>query len=423
MNVVSLFSGCGGLDFGFEAAGWNISYRNDSDAHACSTLRLNSPHRGAEIQCAPIAEVSSAEIARRSGVASDSVDLVIGGPPCQPFSKSAYWSRGDTLRLKDPRANTLEDYFRVVEGLRPKAFVLENVHGISYSGKEEGFQFLLERIREINRKTGTDYRPSWKLLNAADYGVPQLRVRFFLVALRTGKEFLFPNPTHGEGESGNATLFDLQRKPYATAWDALANVRPDPGERLDVGGKWGKLLPSIPEGENYLWHTDRKGGLPLFGWRTRYWCFLLKLAKNQPSWTIQAQPGPAIGPFHWENRKLSWRELAALQTFPKNFRIDAPRVEVQRQIGNAVPSLLAEVLGRALREQVFGERCGEPPRLSVPSMGAPPSPEPPQAVPREYLSLAGAHAPHPGTGKGPSYQVAARKHLTADGPVIATDAI
>lgn len=401
MSVVSLFSGCGGLDFGLEAAGWTVAYRNDLDRHSCATLRLNTD---GYVQCAPVEEVSSSEIRRCVGSDSNAVDLVVGGPPCQPFSKSAYWSRGDTLRLKDPRAATLDEYFRIVEELKPKAFLLENVHGIGYSGKEEGFQFLIRRIREINRNTGTDYRPSWAVLNAADYGVPQVRVRFFLVALRNGSDFVFPKPTHGTRESAGATLFEIDRQPYSTAWDALADVKPDPGEKLDVGGKWGKLLPSIPEGENYLWHTDRKSGLPLFGWRTRYWCFLLKLAKAQPSWTIQAQPGSAIGPFHWMNRRLSWRELAALQTFPVSFRIDSPRVEAQRQIGNAVPSLLAEVLGRALRKQVLDARCDEQLQLAVPRRGCIPLPEGVQPVPDEYLPLIGDHAPHPGTGKGRSYQ-------------------
>lgn len=402
MNVVSLFTGCGGLDYGIEAAGWNIVFRNDVDHHSCNTLRVNGR---TDVQCAPIEDVSSAEIRRFAGSAKDSVDLVIGGPPCQPFSKSAYWSRGDTLRLKDPRANTLDEYFRVIEDFKPKAFLLENVHGINYTGKEEGFQFIIQRIREINRRTGTDYRPSWRILNAADFGVPQLRVRFFLVALRSGKEFVFPQPTHDGTNTGYPTLFGINRKPYSTAWDALAHVKPDFGEKLTVGGKWGKLLPSIPEGENYLWHTNRKGGLPLFGWRTRYWCFLLKLAKNKPSWTIQAQPGSAVGPFHWENRKLSWRELAALQTFPSDFQIDAPRIEIQRQIGNAVPSLLAEVLGRSLIEQIYGLRFEEAPRLAVSRKANIPPPEQIQTVPHEYLNLIGDHAPHPGTGKGRFYQV------------------
>jgi DNA (cytosine-5)-methyltransferase 1 len=381
-----------------EAAGWNIVYRNDIDHHSCSTLRLNGR---SDVQCAPIEEVSTNEICRFAGSAKD-VDLVIGGPPCQPFSKSAYWSRGDTLRLKDPRSNTLREYFRVIEDFKPKAFLLENVHGISYTGKEEGLQFIIDKIREINRKTGTDYRPRWKVLNAADFGVPQLRVRFFLVAIRNGKEFVFPQPTHFDADTAHPDLklSNINLAPYSTTWDALRDVNPDTGENLRVGGKWGKLLPSIPEGENYLWHTDRKGGMPLFGWRTRFWCFLLKLAKNKPSWTIQAQPGSAIGPFHWDNRKLSWREQAALQTFPSDFRINSPRAEIQRQIGNAVPSLLAEILGRSLMEQVSGERTKESLNLSIRRNADIPPAERIQPVPEEYFCLRGIHAPHPGTGKG-----------------------
>ncbi|MDR2613437.1 MAG: DNA cytosine methyltransferase [Deltaproteobacteria bacterium] len=128
--------------------------------------------------------------------------------------------------------------------------------------------------------------------------------------------------------------------------------------------------------------------------------FLLKLAKDRPSWTIQVQPGPAIGPFHWESRRLSWREMAALQTFPPGFRISAPQAEIQRQIGNAVPLLLAEALGRSLGVQVAGARAGGPPRLAVRRKGDIPPPERIQPVPEEYLRLIGVHPSHTGTGRG-----------------------
>ena len=194
--------------------------------------------------------------------------------------------------------------------------------------------------------------------------------------------------------------------PYVSAWEAIGNIPLDPQQKLKVGGKWADLLPSIPEGENYLWHTDRKGGLPLFGWRTRYWSFLLKLSKRLPSWTIQAQPGSAIGPFHWTNRKLSWQEMAGIQTFPRNFQIDAPRTEIQRQIGNAVPSLMAEVLAREIAKQMFGKVNEKTLSLAVPHRDTIPEPEPVRPVPPEYLHLVGDHAPHPGTGKGRSYMTA-----------------
>src|SRR5690606_25036105 len=121
----------------------------------------------------------------------------------------------------------------------------------------------------------------------------------------------------------------------------------------------------------------RGGGSPLFGWRRRYWTFLLKLAKNRPSWTIQAQPGPAVGPFHWNNRRLSSRELCRLQTFPDDVEIYGSRVSVQKQLGNAVPSLLAEVIGREIRVQIFRKRrTKKQPKLMPPDRSPPPAPEP-----------------------------------------------
>lgn len=399
MQVVSLFSGAGGLDYGFEAAGFTTAFSNDFDRYSCDTLRLNgrsNVHEG------PIEEISTSEVLSSAGLSSSEIDVLVGGPPCQPFSKSAYWTKGDTLRLADPRANTLEHYFRFVEELKPRVFLLENVHGLNYSGKEEGFQYILQRISEINRKQGCNYRPVWKVINVADHGVPQLRVRFFLIASRDGLGFAFPKPTCAANTSGEIPLFGASAlEPHVGAWEAIGDIPLDPSQKLTVGGKWGELLPSIPEGENYLWHTDRKGGQPLFGWRTRYWCFLLKLAKRLPSWTIQAQPGSAIGPFHWRNRKLSWQEMAALQTFPKSFRIEGPRAEIQRQLGNAVPSLMAEILARAIAQQLLNQQVENTPVLAVKRKQDIPSPTPVERVPEKYLHLVGKHKPHPGTGKGP----------------------
>lgn len=189
---------------------------------------------------------------------------------------------------------------------------------------------------------------------------------------------------------------------YRTAWDALADVSPALDEDLAVKGKWADLLPSIPEGWNYIWHTERGKGLRLFGWRRRYWSFLLKLAKNLPSWTIQAQPGPAVGPFHWENRRLSMRELCRLQTFPDDVVISGKHGAVQRQVGNAVPSLLAEVLAREIRTQLLGRRPLQTPLVLLPPDRSPAPPaERTRAVPAKYRSLVADHAAHPGTGKGP----------------------
>ncbi|WP_225412704.1 DNA cytosine methyltransferase [Stigmatella hybrida] len=397
-KVISLFTGAGGMDYGFEAAGFETAVSLEIDHDCCETLRA-SPRRTAVIERS-IFEVPTEELLEAGRLIRGEADLLIGGPPCQPFSKSGYWARGDARRLDDPRADTLAAYMQAVEKALPRVFVLENVTGLAFSGKDEGLLLLLDKIQRINAATGSNYRPYYQVLNAAAYGVPQMRERFVLVASREGLPFEFPAPTHVE-PSKQPDLLDAGLPPYRTAWDAIGDIKPDPSEDLTVRGKWGALLPSIPEGQNYLFHTDRGGGLPLFGWRRRYWTFLLKLAKNRPSWTIQAQPGPAVGPFHWENRRLSIKELARLQTFPDNVHVQGGRTSAQRQLGNAVPSLLAEVLGRAIRTQLLGLTSLRGGLKLLPADRRPmPPPEKETPVPKAFHQLIGAHEAHPGTGKG-----------------------
>lgn len=395
-TLISLFSGAGGLDYGLEAAGFRTGVAVEMDRDCCETLRRN--RRWPVIERS-IFEVPTAEMLEAAGSKRGQLDLVIGGPPCQPFSKSGYWARGDTKRLGDPRAGTLGAYMRVVEEALPRAFLLENVEGLAYSEKNEGLRFVLKMVEAINKKAHVNYAPSFRVLCAADYGVPQLRFRLFMIASRDGEAFAFPSPTHWpRRDADDATSPPLER--YRTAWDALADVGPGADEDLAMRGKWADLLPTIPEGSNYLWHTDRGGGIPLFGWRRRFWSFLLKLSKALPSWTIQAQPGPGTGPFHWSNRRLSMRELARLQTFPDDVRVHGAYRAVHRQVGNAVPSLLGEVLGREIRRQILGERVPEGLKLLPPDRSPAPAPERRKRVPRQFRSLRGRYTAHPGTGKG-----------------------
>jgi len=400
LQLISLFSGAGGLDYGFEAAGYETKVAIEFNHEACETLRAN---RAFPVIENDIHKVTSDEILDVAGLKPGDPDILIGGPPCQPFSKSGYWARGDTARLDDPRADTLHAYMRCVRDLLPRVFLLENVAGINYKGKSDGLLLLQDLTSAINEEKGTKYALSWQVLDASHYGVPQKRTRFFLVAHREGKRFQFPSPTHkavDDFDDEQLPLdFDLSLDPLTTAWDAIGSLK-TPRDGLEVQGRWAELLPSIPEGENYLWHTDRKEGLPLFGWRRRYWSFLLKLSKRRPSWTIQAQPGPAIGPFHWENRRLSIEEMARLQTFPKNLTYVGSRIAVQKQLGNAVPSLLAEILGREISRQLLGRRPRKNLKLAVPKARPIPPPEIVHDVAEKYLHLVGNHPEHPGTGKG-----------------------
>lgn len=394
MRAISLFTGVGGLDFGFEAAGFETAVALEIDAACCRSIRANRSWRVIEDD---IHRVSSEKLLNAAELRPGEADVLIGGPPCQPFSKSGYWVNGDAKRLGDERADTLSAYLRILRDTRPKSFLLENVYGLAYRNKDEGLERILSGVEAINREIGTNYRPSLQIVNAADHGVPQIRERVLIVASRDGKPFDFP-----AARFGDPSMLEPGRMPWRTCWDAMGNLPAAPNEEdLRVGGKWAALLPSIPEGHNYLWHTRRGGGLPLFGWRTRYWNFLLKLAKNRPSWTIQAQPGSATGPFHWANRKLSSRELARLQTFPDDVIFPASRNEIQRMLGNAVPSLLAEVVARQIAVQLLGARpYMTEPTLLPPDRGPTPAPEPVRPVSRLYRALIDDHADHPGTGLG-----------------------
>jgi DNA (cytosine-5)-methyltransferase 1 len=393
-SVLSLYTGAGGLDLGLEAAGFRTVRCIESDVECRSVLQRNRPawtlsRVGNVFDLDPEAEAAS--VASEHG----EIGLVAGGPPCQPFSKAGRWVNGQVSGLTDPRAQTLDSFFDFVAAARPRAFVLENVVGLAHGGDSGGLAHVLRLIAAVNSRAQTAYAANVFSMNSAEYGVPQLRRRLFVVGERSGQLLVAPTATHSSSEMEG-------RMPYASAWDAIGDLDVDhwPAE-LTPTGKWAGLLPSIPEGENYLWHTSRGGGLPLFGWRTRYWSFLLKLAKALPSWTIQAEPGPATGPFHWRSRLLSVRELARLQTFPDDYEFSSNRRHALRQVGNAVPPLLAEAVGRAVLEQVFGVIEEQPPRYGIHGRGGATRPEEVRDVPSRYTATSGALSDHPGKGLGP----------------------
>ena len=402
-TVLSLFSGAGGLDLGLEEAGFEPVLCVEIDEDSRATLKRNRP----EWRLADPGDIQALEpdeILRQAGLKPRELRLLAGGPPCQPFSKSAYWANGNGLRLHDPRASTLCGYVRVVEATLPDILLLENVKGLAYKKKDEGIKLLHRELATVNRRYGTRYALQQIHLNTAAYGVPQMRERLFLVASVDGRSLKFPLPTHGEGDG-------IER--YRTTWDAIGHLDYETwSPELNPAGRWAALLPSIPEGHNYLWHTPRneqKGSEPLFGWRTRYWSFLLKLAKNQPSWTIQAEPGPATGPFHWRSRLLSIKELCRLQTFPDGYEIVGTRRSAHRQVGNAVPSAIAELLGLEIRRQLLGEKVRHSLQLLPPARSDCPSPSRPFRVPKQYLHLRGRHSDHPGPSLGPGALQRARQ--------------
>ena len=182
--ALSLFTGAGGLDLCLEAAGFSISICVEVDEDARRTLMANrSSWKLAKPE--DIHRIEPDELLAQADLRQGDVALLAGGPPCQPFSKSAYWSNGGVRGLCDPRTSTLHAYLKVVEAALPRALLLENVKGLASNGKDEGgWQLFQDEIQAINRRQGTEYNPQVIHLNAADYGVPQIRERVFILAQR-----------------------------------------------------------------------------------------------------------------------------------------------------------------------------------------------------------------------------------------------
>jgi DNA (cytosine-5)-methyltransferase 1 len=382
-RVLSLFSGIGGLDLGFEAAGMDIVGSVESDDMA----RLSLGQNRSWPQISPHDVDAVDEIA---GALGDTVDVIIGAPPCQPFSKAAEWHPASRAGLGDDRGLLIYSVLDLVERLAPKLVILENVQGF-VRGRTSVIPAIAEAVSKLAVATGHRYQLEYKILDAHEFGTPQHRRRAIVALSRIGP-FVWPDPV------------PVAERPVA--WDAIGDLSSH-GETPSAAGKWAELLPSIPEGWNYQWHTNRAGGLPLFGYRTRYWSFLLKLAKDQPAWTLAAQPGPSTGPFHWDSRPLTANEMLRLQGFPEGWKVLGDRREVVRQIGNATPPALAEAVARCAVAMLGGERHqarthvlrreGTIPRAVVTAR-----------VPGKYQHLlATDHDDHPGTGLGP-----APRHVT-----------
>lgn len=334
---ISLFSGAGGLDLGAEQAGFEVRAAVELNKDAALTMEKNFSALHSPVIQQDILEVPTEQILGSAGLGTgERPDLLIGGPPCTPFSKSGFWLEWKRSGL-DPTASLLQAYTRVLREARPRAFVLENVYALTYNNRASrpAFSRLLREIDEVG------YDARWKVLNAADYGVPQARPRLFVIGSPKGTPIPdHPAPSHGgQWERRSSGASDLQ---HVTAGEALLGVVSDSEPTEKLSGQWADLLPDIPPGDNYLHYTAERGHPePVFKWRSRYWSFLLKLSPDKPSPTIQAQPGPNVGPFHWENRRLRVPEIKRLFTFPDTFELVGNRSSVQAQLGNSVPPQLA----------------------------------------------------------------------------------
>ena len=337
---MSLFSGCGGLDVGIEAAGFRVAVASDADETCAETYRQN--FNGVPYVVGKIGNVSTEDLLAAGNLRRGEVDLLVGGPPCPAFSKSRFYRTEKPRALDDPvAAETIGGYLRVLKDVRPRAFLLENVKGLAYGVHREALDHIIATATELG------YSASWQVVNAADYGVPQIRERCLVLGSLNGT-VQAPQPTHAKVPG----VLGAQFSPWVTAGDALRDLDTEDNasdEGHFAGGAHHELLCGVPPGDNYLFYTEERGHpAPTFKWRSRYWSFLLKLSPEMPSWTIQARRSNNMGPFHWRSRILRIAEVKRLQTFPDAFEL-AGNIEKQwRQIGNAVPPLLAARFAREL---------------------------------------------------------------------------
>lgn len=392
LRLLSLFSGAGGMDVGLELAGFEPIACLEINKVAQETLRLNRPNWPVW-ENGDVVSAAKSLTPREFGLEPGELDLIAGGPPCQPFSTAGQWATNGRLGMEDTRANTVHALLDLFERFRPRAVLLENVQGF-LSGPSSALPEIERRVAHVNNRYGTSYTLHWLIVNAADYGVPQNRKRAITVIAESSMSWSWPEPSH-------------VAKPV-TAWDALCDLHESAESLPRPQGKWATLLASIPEGNNYQWLTSEGGGEELFGYRTRYWNFLLKLAKDRPSWTLPASPGPSAGPFHWDNRPLSVRERMRLQSFPDYWELAGGFRDQVKLVGNATPPLLAEIVGSRIAESLGGTAGKLNTLLSIQPALTEPGVAEHADLPGEFRHLVGRKAAHGGTGKGPAPKSSAK---------------
>jgi DNA (cytosine-5)-methyltransferase 1 len=393
-TMLSCFSGVGGLDLGLEAAGFESIGCLEIDPSARAALGANRP----SWPLLDVEDVISAGSRLRPkdlGIEARELTLIAGGPPCQPFSKAAQWA-APKRGITDTRGTAVGGMLELIKSFLPAAVLMENVSGFLF-GKNNAAALIEAAFRDINAANRTRYRLLSWIVDAADYGAPQHRRRAIAVALRDDfVEGLELPKTHSGA--------------HRTAWDALGDDRPD--DPRAATGKYADLLPCIPEGSNYQHLTARGGGpsVELFGYRTKFWSFLLKLAKDKPAWTLPAAPGPFTGPFHWDNRPLASSEKLLLQGFPADWKLVGDDRVNARLVGNATPPPLAEAAGRFVSRLIEGNHQPQAFDLTatlatpVREQPAPPA-APPQSLPQAWRAKVGPRAAHPGAGLGPAAHV------------------
>ncbi len=321
-NIIDLFCGAGGMSYGFEKAGFDVLLGIDSDKNAIETF--NSNHKNSKGLCRDIQSLSVSEIKKLTK--NQKIDVIVGGPPCQGFSMAG------KRRPNDPRNSLFREYLRIVKGLKPKMFIMENVRGL-LSMKNERNEKVIEIILKEFYKIG--YNAKVHKVNTADYGVPQKRYRIFIIGTKKNLQldFSFPDKTHSkDGLSKEGEKLRL--------WNNVKKILTDKTNADEKLFYSAKLIEGFKKRER----NNKKRNIG-FGWSF--------LNPEEPSYTISAR--------YWKDgaealvkyddktiRMLSAEECALIQSFPKNYKFKGNKKDIYTQIGNAVPPLMAERIAKSV---------------------------------------------------------------------------
>ena len=347
-SVISLFSGAMGLDLGLKKAGLNIVLGQDSNLDCVATMKAN----GCNVYAGDIREIDPQNLLEQAKMQIGEPFLICGGPPCQPFSTA-----GKRLGINDPRGSLFMEFIRMIDYIRPRFFVMENVKGIMSAPlkhipikdrgadyKRDEFGTVLDVVLSEFKKLG--YKTVYGVLDAVNYGSPQFRERFILIGSRDCEDIFLPFPTH----------FQTHQNPeyrWRTIADVFNDINPNDNEVATLSEERMEYLRQIPEGGNWrdLPADQIKGAMggayTSGGGKAG---FYRRLSFNQPSPTVVTSPvQKATMMCHpTEDRPLSVRECARIQQFPDDWIFTGATVAKYRQIGNAVPVGLGEAIGKAI---------------------------------------------------------------------------
>lgn len=334
-KIVDLFSGVGGFQIGFEREDFEVLFSTDFDSDCEKVHQINRPN-------VPFLRIDIHDLTEdilRAYVPEDgSVDVLVGGPPCQGFSTIGKRISSDPSKRAetDPRNTLFREYIRILNYIKPKIFLMENVEGLLTREKGK----IFEEIKKTFSETGYEF--NYVILNAADYGVPQIRNRVFFYGNRVGLKLVPPPPSCGEGTN-------IPHKTVGEAISDLASLPDDPAIN-HVALRHGPIniqrYSLIPEGGRLP-----EDQLPAELYRKNFGNTFKRLHRDKPSLTMV--PGHNAFPIHpWLNRSLTVREAARLQSFPDDYIFAGPRQKQCMQVGNAVPPLLSQAWAHYLKGEL-----------------------------------------------------------------------